>query len=96
MNTLIAFGAGHNGSVREAEVTNNTARIVRGDWVACRDPQAAPNTKIAAKNYDEEFSVREFLASNGKTYLIAEHQVSVPDAEIQKRVDILISLKSLS
>ncbi|ELY2473180.1 hypothetical protein SMB93_003577 [Cronobacter sakazakii] len=96
MSTLIVFGAGHNGSVCEAEVIDNTARLVRGDLASRRDAQAAPGTEAATVNYDEEFSVREFHASNGKTYLIAEHQVSVPDAEIQNRVDILISLKSLS
>ncbi|EKY1962320.1 hypothetical protein RA241_003710 [Cronobacter sakazakii] len=96
MSTLIVFGAGHNGSVREAEVIDNTARVVRGDLVTHRDAQAAPGTKAATVNYDEEFSVREFHASNGKSYLIAEHQVSVPDTEVQKRIDILISFKSLS
>lgn len=94
MAKVLVFGAGHHGTVREVDVDKGPVRIIRGDWIRDRNTHQC-GIKIEPVNYDEEFSVREFMATNGEKYLIAEHGIKVSDFDLQKRIDMMISLKSL-
>ena len=94
MFRVLVYGGGHNGIVRGVEPENSTVRIPRGDWVRDRDVYQTGG-KVELVNYDEEFSIREFEYAEGRVYLIAEHGVTIPDAELRKRIDVMISLKYL-
>ncbi|MGK3223777.1 hypothetical protein ACCW94_01640 [Enterobacter soli] len=94
MVKVLVYGGGHNGIVREVECEDSAVRIIRGDWIRDRNV-SHKGEKIEPVNYDEEFSVREFEYAEGQVYLIAEHDVTIPDEDIRKRIDVMISLKSL-
>lgn len=94
MVKVLVYGGGHNGIVREVETANSTVRIPRGDWVRDRDVYQTGG-KVDPVNYDEEFSIREFEYAEGRVHLIAEHDITIPDAELRNRIDVMISLKSL-
>lgn len=94
MVKVLVYGGGHNGIVREVESVNSTIRITRGDWVRDRD-EYRRGGKVESVNYDEEFSIREFEYAEGRVFFIAEHDVTIPDAELRKRIDVMISLKFL-
>lgn len=91
---MLVYGGGHNGVVRQVESAGSPVRITRGDWVRERGANHVGG-KAEPVNYDEEFSVREFEYAEGHVYLIAEHDVTIPDEDIRKRIDVMISLKSL-
>lgn len=95
MTKVLVYGGGHNGVVRDVELNEGSIRITRGDWVRDRNT-ISDGGKVGSVNYDEEFIIRKFNSSNGKEYFIAEHEVTIPDVEIQERIDVLISLQSLS
>lgn len=94
MVKVLVYGGGHCGVVREVEPAGSSVRITRGDWIRDRDTLHCGG-KVQPVNYDEEFSVREFEYEEGQVYLIAEHGVTIPDADIRNRIDVMRSLKSL-
>lgn len=94
MVKVLVYGGGHNGIVREVESAISPVRITRGDWIRERDANHVGG-KVEPVNFDEEFSVREFEYAEGKVYFIAEHEITIPDEDIRKRIDVMISLKSL-
>lgn len=95
MTKVLLYGGGHNGVVRDVDLSEGLIRIARGDWVRDRNT-FHEGGKVKSVNYDEEFIIRKFNHSNGKEYFIAEHGITIPDVEIEKRIDVLTSLKSLS
>ncbi|EQB4816408.1 TPA: hypothetical protein ACPYV0_003037 [Citrobacter amalonaticus] len=95
MTKVLVYGGGHNGVVRDVDLSEGLIRIARGDWVSDRNT-FHEDGKVESVNYDEEFIIRKFNSSNGKEYFIAEHGITISDVEIQKRIDVLISLQSLS
>lgn len=94
MVKVLVYGGGHNGIVRDVEPANSTVRIPRGDWVRDRNVYQTGG-KVEPVNYDEEFSIRELEYAEGRVYLIAEHDITIPDADLRKRIDVMISLKYL-
>ncbi|MGK3363406.1 hypothetical protein ACSLNB_18280 [Citrobacter portucalensis] len=94
MVKVLVYGGGHNGVVRDVESTSSPVRILRGDWVRDLDARHVGG-KVELVNCDEEFSVREFEYAEGQVYFIAEHGVTIQDADIRKRIDVMRSLKSL-
>lgn len=93
MAKLLAYGGGLNGSVVEGDVSNGTVRLMRGDWVRHRDTSSS--AKVEPVNFDEEFTVRKFITNLGETVLVAEHDIVVSDEDLQKRIDVMRSLKAL-
>ena len=94
MVKMLVYGGGHNGTVREVDPVNSTVRIPRGDWISDRNEYQTGGT-VEPVNYDEEFSIREFEYAEGRVYLIAEHEITIPDVELMKRIDVMVSLKYL-
>lgn len=93
MTKLLAYGGGLNGSVVEGNPLDGKVWLLRGDWVSERNIYSS--AKVEAINAGEEFTVREFIAASGETVLVAEHETVISDEELQKRIDIVKSLKML-
>lgn len=93
MTKLLAYGGGLNGSVVEGNPLDGKVWLFRGDWVGERNIYSS--AKVEAINVGEEFTVREFIAASGETVLVAEHEAVISDEELQKRIDVVKSLKML-
>lgn len=93
MTKLLAYGGGLTGRVVEGEPLDGKVRLLRGDWV--RDRDISSSEKVTPINMDEEFTVREFITKSGEVVLVAEHEVVIPDEELQKKIDVMKSLRVL-
>lgn len=93
MTKLLAYGGGLNGSVVNGDPQDGKVWLLRGDWVADRNTHSS--AKVEAINTGEDFTVREFITKSGDVVLVAEHEVVISDEELQKRIDVMKSLRML-
>lgn len=93
MTKLLAYGGGLNGSVVDGHPQDGKVWLLRGDWV--RDRDSFSSAKVEAINVGEDFTVREFITKSGEVVLVAEHEVVISDEELQKRIDVMKSLRVL-